>query len=230
MRAIWQREAALGFAVGAAAGLGFLALDWLAGAGTVNELHRWARIGYVAVLALVGTVIGIGYARVSEQAITDPLTGLFNRRYFFTVASQWFARARRNGGSVSLLIMDVDNFKAINDRMGHHEGDRVLRTVARVIRESCRGSDIPVRWGGEEFAVLLPETDSPGAEQAAARISSTVLERAGVTLSFGSATFPDVHEDALIMTADSRMYDHKHNKMKKKLRGGRAAEWSAELR
>lgn len=216
--------------VGAAAGLGFLGLDWLAGAEAVNEWHRWARLGYVAVLALIGTAVGVGYARVCEQAITDPLTGLFNRRYFFTVASQWFARARRNGEPVSLLIMDVDNFKAINDRMGHHEGDRVLRTVARAIRDTCRGSDVAVRWGGEEFAVLLPETDSPGAEQAAIRISNTVLERAGVTLSFGSATFPDVHEDAIIMTADSRMYDHKHKKLKQKCRGPQAPQWTAELR
>lgn len=200
--------------MGAAAGLGFLALDWLAGVGAVSEWHRWARLGYVVVLAFAGALIGSGYGRVSEQAMTDSLTGLFNRRYFFTVASQWYSRARRTGKPVSLLIMDVDNFKAINDRMGHHEGDRVLKTIARAIQETCRGSDIPVRWGGEEFAVLLPETDSSGAEQAASRISATVRERAGVTLSVGSATFPEVHEDALIPTADQRMYENKHDRQK----------------
>lgn len=212
LRFLRQREAGFGLILGAAAGLGFLLIDWLAGIGAATEWHRWARIGYVVFLAISGAIAGSLYGRAQEQAITDPLTGLFNRRYFFTVSPHWFARARRNGEPVSLLIIDVDNFKQINDRLGHNEGDRVLQTVARAIQETCRGSDIAVRWGGEEFAVLLPETDAVGAERAATRISTTVRERCGVTISFGTATFPDVHEEALVKLADRRMYEHKHNK------------------
>lgn len=212
LRFLGQRESGIGTILGAAAGFGFLALDWLAGMGAAGPWHQWARLGYVALLAVAGAVAGGFYGRAQEQAVTDPLTGLFNRRYFFTVSPQWFARARRNGEPVSLLILDVDNFKAINDRLGHNEGDRVLKTVARAIQETCRGSDIAVRWGGEEFAVLLPETDAAGAERAATRISTTVQERCGITLSFGAATFPDVQEEAMIKTADRRMYEHKHHK------------------
>lgn len=212
MRSFWRREVGIGLIVGTSAGCGFLVLDWIAGVHVASAWHQWARFGYVALLGLVGAAAGCCYGRAYTQAITDPLTGLFNRRYYFLTSPHWFARAKRNGERISLLIMDIDNFKAINDRLGHHEGDRVLKTVAQAIRETCRGSDIPVRWGGEEFAVLLPETDASGAARAASRICKSVFERAGVSLSVGAATFPDVAEEALVTVADERMYEQKQCK------------------
>lgn len=201
--------------MGAAAGGGFFVLDWLAGVGAVGPLHQLARIAYAGLLAAFGAVAGGLLRRAQQQAVTDPLTGLFNRRYFAAISSLWLARARRSGEPVSLLILDVDDFKAINDRLGHHEGDRVLQKVARAIRETCRRSDVPVRWGGEEFAVLLPATDARGAEAAAARICRRVEEQAGVSLSVGAATFPEVNEDALVEVADQRMYEHKQCKSRR---------------
>lgn len=218
MRLPEQREVVVGFFLGAAAGGGFLFLEWFAGAPAASAAHQAARLAYVGVLGCAGAAVGARLRRAYAQSMTDPLTGLFNRRYFSVITPQWLARARRSGEPLSLLILDVDNFKAINDRFGHHEGDRVLQSVARVIRDSCRQSDVPVRWGGEEFAVLLPDTDAYGAEQAAARICRRVAELTGVTLSVGVATFPDVREDALVQVADRRMYEHKAGKC------GRAAQ------
>jgi diguanylate cyclase (GGDEF)-like protein len=99
------------------------------------------------------------YKRVQEQAITDGLTGLFNHRYFYERLDQEVARARRYGTPVSLLMVDIDDFKAFNDRHGHLAGDAVLRQLAGVFRDELRQSlDIAARYGGEEFAIILPNT------------------------------------------------------------------------
>jgi PleD family two-component response regulator len=99
------------------------------------------------------------YKRVQEQAITDGLTGLFNHRYFYERLDQEVARARRYGTPVSLLMVDIDDFKAFNDRHGHLAGDSVLRQLAGVLRDELRQSlDIAARYGGEEFAIILPNT------------------------------------------------------------------------
>jgi GAF domain-containing protein len=99
------------------------------------------------------------YKRVQEQAITDGLTGLFNHRYFYERLDQEVARARRYGTPVSLLMVDIDDFKAFNDRHGHLAGDAVLRQLAGVLRDELRQSlDLAARYGGEEFAIILPNT------------------------------------------------------------------------
>jgi GGDEF domain-containing protein len=99
------------------------------------------------------------YRRVQDQAITDGLTGLFNHRYFYERLEQEIARARRYGTPVSLLMIDLDDFKAFNDRHGHLAGDAVLREMAKVLGSELRAKlDIAARYGGEEFAVILPNT------------------------------------------------------------------------
>ncbi|MBG0774908.1 MAG: GGDEF domain-containing protein [Desulfovibrionaceae bacterium] len=98
-----------------------------------------------------------------EQARVDVLTGLYNRRYFMELSHREVARARREGRPASLVYFDVDHFKAVNDRLGHEAGDEVLRTLAALARASVRDLDIVGRLGGEEFAVLLPDTDRAGA-------------------------------------------------------------------
>ena len=99
------------------------------------------------------------YRRVQDQAITDGLTGLFNHRYFYERLEQEIARARRYGTPVSLLMIDIDDFKAFNDRHGHLAGDAVLREMAEVLGTELRAKlDIAARYGGEEFAVILPNT------------------------------------------------------------------------
>ena len=207
-----RREAVYGFLVGSAVGVGLLSAAWLIEAGTQRPVLRWMPVAYVGLLAVAGAVAACRWAELKEQAMTDPLTGLFNRRYFLSVLEKQIAQVRRSGGSVSLLILDVDNFKRINDRFGHPEGDRVLRRVADAIVASSRRSDVVARWGGEEFAIILPDTDANGARCAAQRIARAVEQAIGTSLSVGWATFPDEAEGALLTRADARMYQHKRDK------------------
>ncbi|MFZ4411048.1 MAG: GGDEF domain-containing protein [Paracraurococcus sp.] len=151
-------------------------------------------------------------------ASTDPLTGLANRRGFFSQVTGPLAAARRQGQPVSLLLLDLDRFKAINDACGHPAGDEVLRHAAAVLRSVLRASDLPVRWGGEEFAVLLPFTTATEAATLAERLRAELRIRvphpaggdAVVTASFGIAAIGgDGAEGALtqaIRDADKALY------------------------
>ena len=123
------------------------------------------------------------YGRLEEQAITDGLTGLYNHRFFYDRLTSEVTRARRYGFQVSLLMLDLDDFKAFNDEFGHQAGDRVLAEAGRIMREQLRKDvDIPCRYGGEEFAIILPHTPSPGAETVGRRITeqfSAIVGAAG---------------------------------------------------
>ena len=134
---------------------------------------------------------------VQRQAVTDELTGLFNHRRFQEVIFQEVERAKRFGDDVGLIMLDIDNFKRVNDTYGHMQGDLVLREVARVLRESSREIDEPARYGGEEMAVALPGTDLDGAYNFAERVRHAIeslelplIDGDGtlrVTASFGAA-------------------------------------------
>jgi diguanylate cyclase (GGDEF)-like protein len=158
---------------------------------------------------------------VSEQAVTDELTGLSNSRHFRELMKKEAARAERFGHDLSLIIVDIDNFKEINDTYGHLQGDKMLRMVGRVLQLESRGVDEPARYGGEEFAVALPETGIEGAldlaERVRARIESEQVPRPGgsgtvsITASVGAASVhgaPDGPE-ALIAAADAALYEAK---------------------
>ncbi len=97
-------------------------------------------------------------AELREQAMTDPLTGLYNRRYFSDALNRELAKANRTGSPVSVIFMDLDLFKKVNDTWGHAAGDAVLKAIGALIRKGVRGSDIAARHGGEEFAMLMPQT------------------------------------------------------------------------
>ena len=112
---------------------------------------------------------------VQRQAVTDELTGLSNHRRFQEVMAQEVGRAKRFGHDLGLVMLDIDHFKSVNDTYGHQQGDVVLREVARVLRESSREIDEPARYGGEELAVALPQTDLDGAYLFAERVR-TALE------------------------------------------------------
>lgn len=155
---------------------------------------------------------------VAEQAITDELTALPNNRRFRTWIATEAARAERFGHDLSLLMLDIDDFKHFNDTYGHLQGDEVLRTVGRVLAEESRGVDMPARYGGEEFAIGLPETSLEGAfefaERVRERIASTQIPRVDgdgslrVTASVGVATASTGGASArgLIEAADGALY------------------------
>ena len=154
---------------------------------------------------------------VQRQAVTDELTGLSNHRRFQEALGAELERARRFETGVGLVMLDVDNFKQVNDRFGHQIGDRVLREVARVLRNESREVDEPARYGGEELAVILPAADLDGAyglaERVRAGIEAIAIPVEGddalkVTASFGAAALPESAHDqgALIAAADTALY------------------------
>ncbi len=152
-----------------------------------------------------------------DQAIRDPLTGLYNRRYFSEVIGPEISRAQRAGQPLALGMIDLDHFKSLNDRFGHDAGDRVLVEMGRQLRSDTRESDIAFRFGGEEFVLLMPATDLPGArtclEGFRQRIESARIHHGGqflgtITMSGGVAQFP-IHGqtgDDLIRSADQALY------------------------
>jgi len=151
---------------------------------------------------------------VRRQAVTDELTDLANRRRFVEVLQQEVARAGRFGTSVSLVLFDFDNFKEINDRCGHQTGDEVLRAAAAVIRSRVRETDLPARFGGEEFAVVLSGTDLDGACAVAESLRHDLTQEVvvpipdwPVTASFGVAVLqPGQSAELLIGAADRALY------------------------
>ena len=174
-------------------------------------------------LAYVAMVIAREQRRARDAAIRlstiDPLTGLFNRTFFFAAVEREIARSARSGRGFCLLMMDLDELKQINDRHGHFFGDRVLRGVGEVIRKGGRRIDTSARYGGDEFVVLLPETDPTGAYVLAEKIRLGVAELrvdvAGTmiqpSVSIGVVSYPDDGRtsDELMITADKSMYRSK---------------------
>jgi diguanylate cyclase (GGDEF)-like protein len=177
----------------------------------------------LVLLAYVAMVIAREQRRARDAAIRlstiDPLTGLFNRTFFFAAVEREIARSARSGRGFCLLMMDLDELKLINDRHGHFFGDRVLRGVGEVIRAGGRKIDTSARYGGDEFVVLLPETDPTGAYVLAEKIrigvSDLKVDVAGTTIqpsvSIGVVSYPDDGRtsDELMITADSSMYHSK---------------------
>jgi diguanylate cyclase (GGDEF)-like protein len=153
---------------------------------------------------------------VKRQAITDELTQLANRRRFTETLAVEVRRAERFGDPLALVLADLDDFKQINDRFGHQAGDEVLRRFADILRENVRDFDLPVRYGGEEFAVLLPEADLAGGEQLARRLQTALLrlrlpeigrDRPPVTASFGVSAFPQARSaEEILSAADGALY------------------------
>jgi diguanylate cyclase (GGDEF)-like protein len=155
---------------------------------------------------------------VRIQAVTDELTGLFNLRHFHDTLDGEIERSRRFGTEVGLMLLDIDDFKRVNDTYGHQQGDLVLIEVGRVLRTLSRDIDEPARYGGEEMAVILPQTDVAGAELLAERMRSAVAAididrldgggRLKVTASFGVASLPSNarDKDSLIAEADAALY------------------------
>jgi diguanylate cyclase (GGDEF)-like protein len=175
-------------------------------------------IGVSAVLALmlaIELVLQRRVARVLKKlACTEPLTGLANRRAFTNALDAEVSRSSRNGRSFSVLLVDLDRLKPINDRCGHRAGNIAILRVANALRVSCRVSDTAARIGGDEFAVILPESSDAVAAQLLARVRDVLTHhrRGGeITVSGGIAQFPrDAHgAESLLDVADDALYAEK---------------------
>jgi diguanylate cyclase (GGDEF)-like protein len=157
--------------------------------------------------------------RLQLNAVTDPLTGLYNRRLFAETFEKELNRARRYTQPLGLVILDLHRFKEVNDKYGHPRGDEVLRAAAATLKKSLRTSDSAFRIGGDEFALLLPQTDAPQALALGHRVQTVFVEMllplelgVSVSMDLGVANFPQDAENAdqLIRVADERLYQLKH--------------------
>src|SRR5271157_309706 len=173
------------------------------------------------------------YKKLQVNAITDPLTGLYNRRLFAESFEKELNRARRYGLPLGIVILDLHRFKEVNDKYGHPRGDEVLRAAATTLKKALRTSDSAFRIGGDEFALLLPQTDAAQALALSRRVG-TVFEESiahlqmgvSVSMDHGVATFPQDGDqaDQLIRVADERLYRLKHANHGKSPAGGSRTE------
>lgn len=150
------------------------------------------------------------------QANHDKLTGLYNRNKFDDLYQKEFKRAKRYSNDLSVILFDIDNFKNINDKYGHQIGDEVLKEISKILQNNVREADICVRWGGEEFLVLLPQTSLDGAKTAADKIRNAIIsetissEKLDITASFGVSMMNELDsEDSFISRCDILLYEGK---------------------
>jgi diguanylate cyclase (GGDEF)-like protein len=176
------------------------------------------RLGYFLIIAYVLGALKDALRREEAMARSDFLTKSANRRAFYEVASTEIARAARYAHPFTVAYTDIDDYKVVNDNLGHEEGDRVLRKIAEIMTDELRGPDFVARLGGDEFAVLLPETDGTAAQQVLSRLRTRLLDAMRqegwpVTFSIGAVTFlkPPDTVDEMLNEADILMYAAKNS-------------------
>lgn len=189
------------------------------------QAHDWENRREFATSVTEQLSISLANLRLREsleqQSVRDPLTGLYNRRYLEATIERELSRALREQAALSVIMLDLDHFKAINDDHGHTAGDRVLVQVAQLLMDHLRGEDLVCRYGGEEFTIILPRADQAVALQRAEELRALVLalrieignglEPLAVTASFGIASYPQHAEtvEDLLTVADDALYDAK---------------------
>ena len=182
--------------------------------------YAYVAVSTMIVFALFGWLVGRQADQLIELSTTDGLTGLLNARAFYQRLHQELARARRSRQPLSVVIIDLDGLKGINDRHGHEVGDRALRAVAETMRDTLRVTDIGARIGGDEFTLLAPNTDETAIVTLAERIRTQATEAPSqlallaASLSLGVVTFDpgqnsDADATALMRAADEALYDAK---------------------
>ncbi|MEW6447496.1 MAG: GGDEF domain-containing protein [Bacillota bacterium] len=220
-REVWVLHAVPAALLGVTSGLrGTAVAAIISGAliGTVGLLNKsggelWSAVTVGGVSLFIGLLFEYQRNREAELrdeisnlqqlVITDPLTGVYNRRYLFERLTTEVARAKRYNVHVSLLMLDLDSFKSYNDNQGHLAGDVLLQNVATTIRGALRQEDVVVRYGGDEFAVILTGADARSAQVTAERLRSAV-KSTGMSVSLGAVTYPQdgVTAEELLKRAD----------------------------
>jgi diguanylate cyclase (GGDEF)-like protein len=216
----WYAGARAGLLLALFASVDWLLMDWLMRATSgemlillVNEL---VRLAVLVVVALLVARLRAVLKREADLARMDPLTGLPNRRLFYEEGRMAIGRTQRQACPLTVLFMDVDNFKQVNDSLGHRAGDELLLAVANTLTQSTRASDIVGRLGGDEFGLLIHEMEGVAVWPWIQRLREHLLERMRdngwpVTFSIGAVTFaaPPDDFDTLVSRADSLMYEVK---------------------
>ena len=160
------------------------------------------------------------HRKINELSITDELTGLYNRRKMDEVLEVEFNKAKRYGSSLSIMILDIDHFKHVNDFYGHKVGDVVLSQIGSILRHNIRNIDIATRYGGEEFVIILPQTDFDSTLLAAKKLKNLIRNKeftqlqGEVTVSIGIAAMPDERingTDDILKIADDLLYEAKNS-------------------
>lgn len=185
-----------------------------------TSLHYWndgIELVFLLIMSMLFSVLKKNLDSEKNLASTDPLTGILNRRSFFNLAEYELNRSRRYGLPFTIAYIDLDNFKYINDRFGHHVGDELLVLVTGTITGNTRSTDITARIGGDEFVIMLPETPSGSAINLFNKLHGQLQEqmdarRWNVTFSIGAVTYlhPPATVDEMVRRADELMYDVKH--------------------
>jgi diguanylate cyclase (GGDEF)-like protein len=205
-------------------GLCCLFLDWQVGGKDMVRLAYWggfaAQLTPIVLVAYITTMfsadIRYGLHRAKLLSETDELTGIYNMRGFAVIATRLFAQAQRYDRPASVLMVDSDNLKQVNDAHGHEAGNRLLRHVVKAMQAQLRFTDVAARYGGDEFVVMLPDTPMRGALEVAERMRRAIEEahfgpedsRVPCTVSIGAASFPEHGRtlDALLVRADRALY------------------------
>jgi diguanylate cyclase (GGDEF)-like protein len=216
----WYAGARAGLFLALFASGDWLLMDWFMQ--TTNRevrillVNEFVRLAVLVVVALLVASLRALLKREADLARMDPLTGLPNRRLFCEEGRMAIGRAKRHACPLTVLFMDVDNFKQVNDSLGHRAGDELLRAVADTLAQSTRASDIVGRLGGDEFGLLIPEMEGVTVWPRVQRLRDQLLERMRenrwpVTFSIGAVTFTAPPDDleTLVSKADSLMYEVK---------------------
>lgn len=181
---------------------------------TIPEGIVW--LPFIFAQLIISIICGKLIEDLKEKTYKDPLTGLANRRFFLEELTSELERMKRTNSSISLAMIDLDDFKDINDTYGHLKGDEVLREVAHILQSNTRAIDTVSRWGGEEFAVILPDTDIENASIFASRIRKIVEEFgfvSNLTVSIGLISTNDkMNMERLVQLADDALYKAKTKK------------------
>jgi diguanylate cyclase (GGDEF)-like protein len=211
-----------GVSISVASAITWLASDYLAGHSYFHPLVPYwnmaVRLSFFLIITWLLSELRTRLQRERHLARTDSLTNVANRRYFYDLAEMEIARALRYEHPLSIAYIDINNFKHVNDQRGHAAGDALLCLVANTIQSNLRSVDVVARMGGDEFAILLPETGSEYAKETLARVRNVLLEAAGenepsVTFSIGASTFlrPPDSVDEMLKSVDGLMYAAKHS-------------------
>lgn len=219
--AAWYAGWRIGLAIAILSCVTWYVADSAAGADYSHPaIHVWnalIRFGFFLIIALLVATLRNSLRREQHLARIDGLTGLYCRREFEEILKHDLVLAERSGGSLTLAYVDVDDFKTLNDTHGHHGGDEVLRVIGRVLKDSLRKADTAARVGGDEFALILPDTGSRGARETVSKLThelQTAVRANGYEVSFsiGVVTFSDsaTSPERAVAAADKLMYEVKH--------------------